>query len=130
MAKEDPYKEARRRVKAKKEFYRHLTTYIIFSVFFFLLNVATGGGVWFIYPVLGWGLGLAGHYVNVFGMPGAGPGSDEWEERELEREMRRLQGKSTESPPEPEADHDHLELRELERQREEQKRRYSEDDLV
>ncbi len=128
MAKEDPYKQARRRVKAKREFYRHLTTYLLFSVFFFLLNAFTGmggpGGVWFIYPILGWGMGLAAHYLNVFGLPGSDMGTEEWEERKIEREMRGLKDGAPEARRELEDDQ--LELRELERQ----KRRYSEDDLV
>ena len=131
MAQEDPYKEARRRVKAKKKFYRHLTMYIIFSVFFFLLNAATSEFLWFIFPVLGWGVGVAAHYVTVFGMPGSGRGSDEWEAREIERELRRMRGAAP-AAPQPEPEEEHLDLPELEREPEPQqeKRRFNEDDLV
>ena len=38
----------------------HLTVFIIMNVFFVLMSIFTGGG-WFIYPLLGWGLGLAFH---------------------------------------------------------------------
>ncbi len=85
------YREARKRVQAKKEFFRHLGTYFVMSVFFFMLNAVTSFGTWwFIWPMLGWGLAVLFHYVDVFGVPGVEPISKEWEEREMRREMRRM----------------------------------------
>ena len=86
------YREARKRVQAKKEFFRHLGTYFVMSVFFFMLNAATSfGSWWFIWPMMGWGLAVLFHYVDVFGIPGVDPISQEWEEREMRREIRRLE---------------------------------------
>lgn len=87
------YEEARRRVKQKKEFYSHLTTFIIMSGFFFLLNAATSmGNWWFHWPVLGWGIGVAFHYFDTFGLVGVGALDQRWEEESIERELRKIDG--------------------------------------
>ncbi|MEM9887512.1 MAG: 2TM domain-containing protein [Bacteroidota bacterium] len=78
------YEIARKRVKAKKKFHRNLASYIIFSIFFFFLNMYSySGHLWFIYPVLGWGLGIAMEYYKVYVDPKV-------EDQAVEREMRRL----------------------------------------
>ena len=75
-------RRAKKRVKAQKEFYRHLTSYLVMGVFFFLLNAVTSfGNWWFYWPMLGWGIGILFHYFDVFGLPGVGEISKEWEER-------------------------------------------------
>lgn len=53
-----------------REFYRHLSIYLIFSAFFFLINLFTApGGWWFYWPMLGWGIGVAFHFVGTFLFP-------------------------------------------------------------
>ena len=87
----DPYKIAKKKVKAKKEFYRHLTSFVIVNTFLFALNMFTSPfHYWFIYPLMGWGLGLASHYFSVFGIPGAGSLDEQWEEKEIEKELRKM----------------------------------------
>ncbi len=82
------YNEARRRVKKVKGFYSHFTSWLLFSVFFIFLNLTTGGHeFWAIFPIMGWGIGVAFHAVGVFGVPGLGK---DWEERLLEREIDRI----------------------------------------
>lgn len=82
-------KEAKKRVKRRKGFYSHLSAYVIMSTFFILMNLfADPGEFWAIFPMLGWGIGLAFHAVNVFGMPGIGK---DWEEKAMEKEMARLE---------------------------------------
>jgi hypothetical protein len=50
--------------------------------------------------VLMWGIGLVFHYTRVFGLPGTDVLSSEWEEREIEKEMERMQDRGfTEEPP-------------------------------
>lgn len=119
--------QARRRVKEKKKFYTHLTTYLAMGGFFFTLNVLTSpGNWWFYWPMLGWGIGVAIQYFKVFGIPGSGLGSPEWEERELEKEMKRL------NPDREKAGLDldsHLELRELDANPQKEAS-YRKDDLV
>jgi hypothetical protein len=82
------YKEAQKRVKKMKDFYGHFTSYLIMSVFFIFINLFTSRGYfWAIWPILGWGIGIAFHAMDVFGFPGIGK---DWEERQLEKEMDRL----------------------------------------
>lgn len=108
------YERARKRVKKKKEFYSHLSTYLVMGVFFFALNAVTDfGDWWFYWPMFGWGIGLLFHYLDAFGVPGVGEISQEWEEREIEAEMRRMRGKKYQ-----EAENDEeLELKEIQKEK-------------
>ena len=69
---------ARRRLKAEKGFYVHLTVYAAVIGFLTLLNITIGRPYWFFWPAFGWGLGLLAHALVVF--LGA---SREWEQRRL-----------------------------------------------
>lgn len=83
------YQIAKKRVAAKKKFYKSLTSYMFVIPFLFFINLQTGNGHWwFIYPALGWGLGLAFEYSKAFGNPFM---DDSWEEDEIEKEMSRLE---------------------------------------
>lgn len=73
-------KEAKKQVKEEKEFFGHLASYLICNTMFVALSLFTGG-YWFIFPLLGWGIGLASHATRVFGVPGKGSG---WEERRMQ----------------------------------------------
>lgn len=59
--------------KRRASFKRHLTTYIIMSLFFWVLWSLTGsyqdeeGLPWPVWPMLGWGIGVAFHYLNAYG---------------------------------------------------------------
>lgn len=107
----DAMEKARKRVKEQKEFYGHLASYVICGVFFIALNLITSPShPWFMYFMLGWGIGLATHYFKVFGVPGSGLGSHDWEEKAIEREMRRLGGGGKNEQE------DYLDLKELSRE--------------
>jgi len=60
-------KRARRRARAEVGFYAHLMSYLGVIGFLALLNVLTARYPWFLWPALGWGLGLFSHYMAVFG---------------------------------------------------------------
>lgn len=82
-----------KRVQEKKGFYVHLAIYLTMGVFFFVVNLVTRdypSDWWFYWPLLGWGIGIAMHYFSVFGLPFGKILTPEWEEREIERELRRL----------------------------------------
>jgi hypothetical protein len=82
--------QARKQVRKEREFYSHLASYLIVNAFFVALNLLTDpGSIWFIFPMLGWGIGLASHASSVFGLPGIGR---DWEARRL----RALTGQDTE----------------------------------
>lgn len=85
------YRKARRRVREKQSFYKNLTAYGAVMPFLIAINLLTAPEHWwFIYPMLGWGLGLTMHYFKVFGWPGVAFQSPEWEQREIERELARM----------------------------------------
>jgi signal transduction histidine kinase len=58
---------ARRRAAAEVAFYAHLQSYLGVMAFLALINVFTTWYPWFIWPALGWGIGLFAHYMAVFG---------------------------------------------------------------
>ncbi len=98
MYTQDEIQKAKKRVKAKKEFYQHLMAFAIVNMFLFALNLLTSPSYfWFIFPFLGWGVGLAFHYVDVFGIPGFDILSKEWEDRQLDSELKKM--KETEKGP-------------------------------
>jgi len=89
-------KRAREHVEAQKGFYVHLMTYVIVNLGLFGINWATRGHYgawWFYWPLFGWGIGLATHAFNVFGVLALF--TSDWEERQvkklMDRERRREQ---------------------------------------
>lgn len=61
------YEEKTLREK-KIDFKRHLRTYLVMSVFFVLLNVMGGSNInWAIWPILGWGIGVAMQALSLYG---------------------------------------------------------------
>lgn len=76
------YRKAERRVKELKGFYGNLTSYCLVIPFLLVLNLLTSPDhLWFYWPMLGWGMGLAAHGINVFGI-----GKD-WEEKKIKELM-------------------------------------------
>lgn len=87
----EQYEAARKQVKLKKGFYRHLASYIIIGAFFFCLNIITDpNDIWAPIPMLGWGIGLAFHYLRVFGFPFIGALDSAWEEQEIQKELSKM----------------------------------------
>ncbi len=64
---DDALRRARRRAAAEVGFYTHLMSYLGVMVFLALINLFTTRYPWFIWPALGWGVGLFSHYMAVFG---------------------------------------------------------------
>jgi hypothetical protein len=121
------YREAKKRVRTKKEFYEHLTVFSVMSVFFFLLNALTAfGSWWFYWPILGWGIGVLFHYFEVFGFPGIPDMSKDWEEKQIREEMKKLEGRN--KTYDLEDDYEELELPPMEKEKE--KKKWKDDDLV
>ena len=82
------YLRAIERAKELKKFYAHLGTYIVMSLFFFILNLVTSNGHWWFYwPMLGWGLAIALRAIKVFGF------GSEWEERKAKEIYEKEQNK-------------------------------------
>jgi len=87
-SEEEIYEEAKKRVDEKKGFFTHLIIYIIVNVFLIIIWAVTnpGGYPWFIWPIIGWGIGLVIHALTVFVFNR----KTGWEQRELEKEVQKL----------------------------------------
>jgi hypothetical protein len=57
---------ARRRVGMKMGFYIHALVYVFVNLGLFAISSLSGRGNWHVFPLLGWGLGLAIHGIVVF----------------------------------------------------------------
>ena len=74
-----------RRMRAVRGFYTHLTIYAIVNFVLLVVDLATPGGAWFYYPLLGWGLGLGMHAAQVYErLPWF---TRRWEERKIQELM-------------------------------------------
>jgi hypothetical protein len=85
----DIYAQARKRVEAKKGFFIHLTVYIVVNALIFLIWLFTSGFgsyPWFIWPLMGWGIGLIFNFLAVFFFDR----ETDWERREVEKEAARM----------------------------------------
>lgn len=85
---DDEYRRARRRVRARLAFYRHLATYaaVIFSLV--VIDALTGGGLGFSLWVAGiWGAFVIWQAFSTFVFPAVW--SPETEERMIEEELRK-----------------------------------------
>ncbi|MGB0949700.1 MAG: 2TM domain-containing protein [Marinirhabdus sp.] len=79
------YRMAVDRIKELREFYWHLSIYSIFVLVFIVLNVMTTSFPWAIFPILGWGTGLASHAACTFNWyPLFGK---DWEARKIKEYM-------------------------------------------
>ncbi|MBC5782140.1 2TM domain-containing protein [Ramlibacter sp. USB13] len=79
---------ARRRAGAKMGWYIHACVYVFVNLGLFAMSShGFGTRPWSVFPVLGWGLGLAFHGISVFLL---GRGSA-FRERMVARERERLQ---------------------------------------
>ena len=97
MYSNEEIRQAKKKVKKKKDFYEHLMSYVTVNAGLMLLNLFTSPtNLWFHFPMLGWGIGLMFHYVDVFGIPGFGMLDKDWEEKELDNELRKI--RDTEAP--------------------------------
>ncbi|MDQ0592269.1 hypothetical protein QFZ37_000638 [Chryseobacterium ginsenosidimutans] len=83
------YRKATRRVKELKGFYGNLTSYCLVIPFLMVINLTTDSRhLWFFWPMLGWGMGLAAHAINTFGI------GKSWEDKKI-RQLMEEERKST-----------------------------------
>ena len=77
---EKKYQKAKERVEEIKGFYIHLIVYVLVNLLLFTINMVTSpGGLWFMWPLMGWGIAIVLHAVRVFfGTLGSG-----WEEKKI-----------------------------------------------
>lgn len=86
MDEQARYQEAKRRVEEIKGFYFHLLSYILVNGVLIVINLLTSPEyLWFIWPLLGWGIGIIIHAFSVF----SGLWGKSWEERKIKEIMEK-----------------------------------------
>ncbi len=79
------YQKAKERVTELRGFFGHLSVYVIVNLGLFLLNMMTApDSLWFIWPLMGWGIAIVLHALRVFG----GSLGSNWEERKIREIMK------------------------------------------
>ncbi|APA63008.1 2TM domain-containing protein [Maribacter sp. 1_2014MBL_MicDiv] len=79
------YEKAKRQVEEIKGFYGNLTSYCIVIPILAFINYRTTSFTWFIFPAIGWGIGLLVHGLKAYGInPILGK---DWEERKIKQYM-------------------------------------------
>jgi len=68
LSEEAIYEEAKKRVKAKKDFYSNLATWAIVNIVLIIVWALTnsGGYMWFLWPLCIWGFFVLVHFFRVF----------------------------------------------------------------
>jgi uncharacterized protein (DUF486 family) len=93
MATDDELRQiARKRAEEKAGFYTHLVIYTVVNLFLIAVWWFTGGPgtfPWFVFILFGWGIGVVGHYLNVFH---GRPYVDQMTEKEYQRLKKEQKG--------------------------------------
>lgn len=85
-------KNKREQAKAKVEFRIHLYTFILVMGLLVFIDLFTSPDtIWFIWPLLGWGIGLIAHGITVYYLSGA----PSLKERMIEKEMDKHRSESS-----------------------------------
>jgi hypothetical protein len=83
--KNEKYELARKIAVRKVGFIRHATVYVLVMVALAVINNTTGGGYqWWLWPALGWGIGVVSHFFSAFFLQSGGL-VDQVAKRELEK---------------------------------------------
>lgn len=86
IEKDQKYVRAKKKMEMLKAFYIHLTVYIFVNILLLAINLLTNPTFWwFLYPLVGWGVGLFIHGLTTFA---SGFGSD-WETRKIKEYMEK-----------------------------------------
>ena len=73
------HESAKARIDELKGYYAHLASYVCVNIFLVTINLMTSPShLWFIYPLLGWGIGLAIHTLQIFAT------GHDWENRKMQ----------------------------------------------
>jgi hypothetical protein len=87
---DDLRRRAERIADAKLAFRSHVAAYVLVNSFLAVLDLLTSPGeLWFFWPLLGWGVGLAAHAFATHG------GGADLRDRAVDAEMRRLRNRQS-----------------------------------
>ncbi|MBW1654750.1 2TM domain-containing protein [Flavobacterium quisquiliarum] len=82
----DRYYDAQKKVKEIREFYEHLTVYVLVNPIVIVVNLMTSPGyLWFLWCLMGWGMAIVLHGLKVFSLPPFF--NKKWEERKIKEIM-------------------------------------------
>jgi hypothetical protein len=90
MENKEAYRKAEHRVRAKMGFYIHFCIYVGVNLMLYFINRGTlgpDGYQWFVWPLLGWGVGVFFHFMGVFIFSGG------IKERMIQKELDRQKKK-------------------------------------
>ena len=83
------YRRAAARVEARLAFYRHVMIYAVVNALLAVLNlVRSPNRLWFQWVILGWGIGLLAHGLNVYSYRWFGSRREQMIQNELQRQER------------------------------------------
>jgi hypothetical protein len=95
MENQDRLAEATQTVNGKIGFYIHLLVFVLVNAGLAAINYGTSREhLWFVWPLLGWGIGVFGHALIVF----FGPSVRGIRDRMIAREMEKLAGQQRMAP--------------------------------
>lgn len=87
MEDQEAYQRAKKRAQAKLGFYVHLTIYVVVNIGLVIVNLSTSPEyLWFIWPLIGWGIGVGFHALGVFVLHGKTAVTAGMIERELKKD--------------------------------------------
>ena len=68
LSEEEILEQAKKRVKAKQDFYKHLLSYVVVNILLVIIWAfpAGRGYPWFLWVIGGWGIGLLFNFIEVF----------------------------------------------------------------
>lgn len=67
MARSDEFERARARAEAKYGFIVHASIFLAVNLLLLIINLFTSPGrLWFIWPMIGWGIAVALHAARAF----------------------------------------------------------------
>jgi fatty acid desaturase len=78
--------QVEKRMEERREYYAHITAFVMVNLMLWAIWAVTdfGGHPWPIYPMLGWGIGIAIHTVNFYNVHGGGRLSEQTQQAEIE----------------------------------------------
>lgn len=94
FAETQRYYQAQKRVKEIRGFYEHLIVFILVTIILIVINLMTSPEyLWFLWCIMGWGVGLVFHGLKVFAISPFF--NKEWEERKIKEFLEKDKNKPT-----------------------------------
>jgi hypothetical protein len=92
MGNEIIYRRAAARATMQRAFYRHVMSYIVVNALLVTFNLLKDPNhLWFQWGMLGWGIGLLVHGLNVYSYRWFGSHREQMIQHELKRQKRQME---------------------------------------